>query len=173
MGTMRTLITGASGSGTTTLAHALAGELGATAFHADDYFWMPTSPPFTTKRDPEERLAMFLRDLAQVETAVISGSIVAWGGQLEDSISLIVFLTVPAAIRVERLHRREQALLGRVDPAFIEWAAQYDEGRLPGRSRQKHERWLAQRNVPIVRIDGEVSLDHSRSIVLTALKQRS
>ncbi|WP_217705083.1 P-loop NTPase family protein [Peristeroidobacter soli] len=75
-----------------------------------------------------------------------------------------------AEIRIERLRRREQEQWGYIDPAFIEWSAQYDEGRLPGRGRDKHERWLAQRNVPIVRIDGEVSLEHSCATVLAAMK---
>ncbi|MFC4312845.1 AAA family ATPase [Steroidobacter flavus] len=168
---MRVLITGASGSGTSTLARALAAELGTRAFDLDDYFWVPTSPPFKVKRDAEERLSMLVRDLEQVKIALISGSIVTWGRELADSMSIIVFLTVPTEIRVERLRRREQEQLGYIDPAFIEWAAQYDEGRLPGRNRQKHEQWLAERNVPIVRIDGEVSLEHSRSVVLAAMKQ--
>jgi hypothetical protein len=92
-----------------------------------------------------------------------------WGERLEDAFPLIVFLTVPAAVRVERLRRREMALLGRADPAFLEWAAQYDEGRLEGRSRPKHERWLAARRCPVLRIDGEVALDDSTARVLEAM----
>lgn len=99
---MQILITGASGSGTSTLARALATELSATALDVDDYFWLPTSPPFKSKRNSAERLTLLLHDLAQVDTAMISGSIVDWGLALEDSISMIVFLTVPAEIRVER-----------------------------------------------------------------------
>jgi hypothetical protein len=53
---------------------------------------------------------------------------------LEESLSLVVFLTVPAEIRVARLGERELRRFGRVDPAFFAWAAQYDEGRLDGRS---------------------------------------
>ena len=67
----RTLITGASGS----------------------YFWLPTSPPFVSKREPNERLAMILRDL----------------GAAGDS---------------------------------------------EGRSRRRHERWLAARRCPVLRIEG-------------------
>jgi len=166
---MRILVTGAAGSGTSTLARALAAALCARAFEADDYFWLDTAAPFTAKREPQERLSSFLRDLANAPVAVIAGSIIDWGVELEDSLSLIVFLTAPAAIRVERLRRREQALFGRADPKFLEWAAQYDEGRLPGRSRARHEQWLAARSAPIVRIDGDVSIDEAVSRVLTVL----
>jgi adenylate kinase family enzyme len=147
---MRALITGASGSGTSTLARSVAGRLRIAAFDADDYFWLPTSPPFVSKREPQERLAMILRDLGAAGNCVLGGSIVDWGAQLEDSFSLVVFLTVPSEVRVERLRVREIAQLGCADPAFLDWAAQYDEGRLEGRSRAKHERWLAARRCPVL-----------------------
>jgi hypothetical protein len=118
---MRALITGASGSGTSTLARSVAGRLRIAAFDADDYFWLPTSPPFVSKREPQERLAMILRDLGAAGNCVLGGSIVDWGAQL-----------------------------GCADPAFLDWAAQYDEGRLEGRSRAKHERWLAARRCPVL-----------------------
>ena len=51
MSSLKVHIVGASGSGTTTLARALAPELGATALDSDDYFWLPTQPPFTDRRD--------------------------------------------------------------------------------------------------------------------------
>jgi adenylate kinase family enzyme len=166
---MRTLITGASGSGTSTLARSVAARLQIAALDTDEYFWLPASPPFTSKRQPQERLAMILRDLAEVTDSVLAGSVVDWGAELEDSFALIVFLTVPAAIRVERLRVRELRLLGHADPAFLEWAAQYDEGRLEGRSRQKHERWLAARRCPVLRIDGDVALEDSTARVIDAM----
>jgi adenylate kinase family enzyme len=166
---MRTLITGASGSGTSTLARSVGARLQIAALDADDYFWLPTSPPFTSKRQPQERLAMILRDLAAVTDSVLAGSIVDWGAELEDSFSLVVFLTLPAAVRVERLRAREMQQLGRADPAFLDWAAQYDEGRLEGRSRAKHERWLAARRCRVLRIDGEIALDDSTERVIDAI----
>jgi hypothetical protein len=60
-------------------------------------------------------------------------------------------------------------LLGHADPAFLEWAAQYDEGRLAGRSRAKHERWLAARRRPLIRIDGEVTLADSTARAIDAI----
>jgi adenylate kinase family enzyme len=166
---MRTLITGASGSGTSTLARSVAARLQIAALDADDYFWLPTSPPFVSKREPHERLAMIMRDLGAAPDCVLAGSIVDWGVGLEDSFALIVFLTVPAAIRVERLRARELLQLGHADPAFLDWAAQYDEGRLEGRSRPKHERWLAARGCPVLRIDGEVALEDSTARVIEAM----
>ena len=166
---MRILITGASGSGTTTLGRAIAEKLEGAYFDADDYYWLSTNPPFTQKRDRALRLSLLLEALQQASSAVVGGSIIDWGTELEDSFTLIVFLTVPTAIRVERLRKREIAQLGRADPLFLEWAAQYDEGRMDGRSLAKHERWLSTRSCPILRIDGAISVNERVARVLKAL----
>jgi adenylate kinase family enzyme len=167
---MRILITGASGSGTTTLGRALATEMDCAFFDADDYYWMPTNPPFRDKRDQASRLKNLLQDLTQSH-AVIAGSIMNWGAELEESLSLVVFLTVPAEIRVARLSERELGRFGRVEPAFLAWAAQYDEGRLAGRSLHRHEHWLAQRGCPVLRIDGDTSIQ-DRLVRVRALASR-
>jgi len=165
----RVLVTGASGAGTTTLGRALADALGAAFFDADDYFWLATDPPFREKRAASERLALLTGALASVERAVVAGAVAEWGRELEDSFSLIVFLTVPAAVRVDRLRARDVARYGRVDDAFLAWAAQYDEGRLAGRSRARQEAWLAGRATRILRLDGDLSTEQRLEAVLGVL----
>src|SRR6478609_161264 len=130
---MRVLITGASGSGTTTLARAIGEHLHWTHLDLDDYYWLPTSPPYREKRERYERLSICLRDLRAARSAVVSGSLVAWGAELEDAFDLVVFLYLPREIRVDRLRKRETER-GLADPAFLEWAGQYDEGPPEGRS---------------------------------------
>jgi hypothetical protein len=71
---------------------------------------------------------------------------------------LIVFLTLDTTIRLARLHAREIALLGKVDAAFIEWAAQYDDGNFSGRSRARHDEWLSERSCPVLRLDGDLTV---------------
>jgi len=88
---MRIHVTGASGSGTSTLGAALASALKGRHFEADDYYWLPTSPPFTEKRAAPERLSLLTNHLNAAETPVLAGSIVGWGPQLEDSFDFIVF----------------------------------------------------------------------------------
>src|SRR2546430_14804545 len=156
---MRILITGASGSGTTTLGQALANKLGFACFDADDYYWLASNPPFQYKRQPAPRLSLLLADLNNISSAVLSGSVVNWGAAVEDSFSAIIFLTLPAPLRVARLREREIARFGRVDADFLAWAAQYDEGRLAGRSLAIHEHWLSQRRCQIIRIDGDLSVE--------------
>jgi len=155
---MRILITGASGSGTTTLGHAFARELKIACFDSDDYFWLPTEPPYQERRDPTARLSLLLADLAKSQHSVISGSVMGWGRELEDCFSLVVFLVLDAELRVARLRERETARFGRADAEFLAWAAQYEEGRMEGRSRALHERWLSERSCPILHIEGDLSV---------------
>jgi hypothetical protein len=163
---MLILITGASGSGTSTLGAALANELGIAHLEADDYYWLPTAPPFTTKRDRAERLSSLLRDVRAKQGAVLAGSIMDWGLELENAFDLIVFLYLDASIRVERLRAREIEFLGKADEEFLEWAAQYDAGILGGRSLAKHQAWLSARTCPVIELRGDLSVRERVAAVL-------
>lgn len=149
---------GASGSGTTTLGRAIAARLGWAHLDSDEFYWLPSSPPFVQKRNTDERLRLILGALERSDAAIVSGSVMGWGHEIEDTFALIAFLTVPADVRVERLRQRETALYGAIDPAFLAWAAQYDEGRLDGRSLARHRQWLAKRSCPVLHLDGEMPL---------------
>jgi hypothetical protein len=114
-----------------------------------------------------------LQALQNATPTVLAGSILSWGVELEDSFSLIVFLTVPAEIRVVRLREREIQRFGLVNPAFLAWAAQYDAGTVEGRSLSKHQAWLAKRSCPVLRIDGDMSTECRLAQVLGVLKESS
>jgi adenylate kinase family enzyme len=168
---MRILITGASGAGTTTLAMALARTLRIPSFDTDDYFWHASDPPYRHQRSRQERLSAILADLSSAPSALISGSVSGWGAALEEGLTLIVFLILDKRIRVARLLDRERARLGREDPEFMEWAGQYDEGRLEGRSRSRDEAWLAARSCPVLRLEGDLSVTGRVARVMDALSE--
>lgn len=167
---------GASGSGTTTLAKALAEKLRLPHFDADDYFWEKTNPPYTNKRSVEKRLELLQEDLAQQSGWVLSGSMVKWGDALIPKISLAVFLLIPPSIRLARLKARERAQHGsRVDPGgdmekihsdLMDWAAKYDEGGLEVRSKKMHEDWMKNFHCPVLRIEGDFSTERQVEMVL-------
>lgn len=161
-------VAGASGSGTSTLAAALAQELACACLDSDDYYWQPTQPPYTTKRDPAERAALLAAAL-QAGPAVLAGSVVGWGSSIEDAFDLVVFLYLDADIRLERLRRREIERHGRADPAFLEWASQYDTGPFEGRSLAKHRTWLAGRRCPVLELRGDLSVAQRVRAVLQQL----
>jgi len=170
---MRILITGASGSGTTTLGQALAAKLRWAFIDVDDYFWLPTKPPYQLRRDPSSRLDMILQELNRHDNAVASGTVMAWGVELENSFDLIVFLYLDTAIRIGRLRQRELEKLGFVDEAFIQWAFEYDTGPSEGRSLAKHQRWLSERTSPILRLEGDLTVDERCKCILNVLERNS
>ena len=157
-------ITGASGCGVTTLGGALAARLGAVQIDTDDHYWVATDPPYQVKREVPERLARIRAEQRRTGRWVMSGTLDLWAEPAIADAELIVFLEVPTQVRLERLRRREQARFGdsllpggamhETHREFIEWAAHYDDGTQPGRSRPRHEKWLAGLAVPVLRLDG-------------------
>lgn len=170
---VRILITGAAGSGTTTLGQYIAEQCHGEFLDADDYFWMPTLPPYQERRCRDERLAMIMQDASQFENTVISGSVMDWGRRLEDSFDIIVFLYLSTAIRVERLKRREMQLLGYIDQDFIVWASAYDSGpETGGRSLAKHTQWLSERTCPVIKLEGDLSVQQRADRVVNKINEQ-
>jgi adenylate kinase family enzyme len=100
-------ILGASGSGTTTLGRALAERLQYPHFDTDDYFWVPTDPPYTHQRARTERQQLLMGDLTAHNAWVVSGSLCGWGDGAIPLFEFVVFLSIPSEVRMARLHRRE------------------------------------------------------------------
>jgi adenylate kinase family enzyme len=154
---MRIHVTGAAGSGTTTLGRALAEELSCPHFDSDDYYWLPTDPPYRTKRPTAERDALLLADLEDAPRCVESGSLVSWDPAIHALFDRVLYLWIPADVRLARLRDRELRELGAVDEEFIEWAARYDDAGPEQRSRVLHERWLVGLACPVLRLEGDLS----------------
>ena len=157
-------ITGASGGGVTTLGAALAERIGAVHIDTDDHFWIATQPPYQVQRDVPGRLERIRAEQARTGRWVMSGTLDGWAEPAIGEAELIVFLQVPTHVRLERLRQRERERFGdallpggamhETHREFMEWAAHYDDGSLPGRSRPRHERWLATVGKPVLRLDG-------------------
>jgi adenylate kinase family enzyme len=160
---------GASGSGTTTLGRRLAVALGVRHLDADTYYWIPTDPPFTTKRDPAARVAAIERDVAGLAGWVLSGSLCSWGDPLIPRFTLAVFLHLDPEVRMARLAERERCRYGpRILPGgdmhgshedFMDWARSYDHARAPIRSLDLHERWMPRLPCPVLRLAAGRSVD--------------
>jgi uridine kinase len=166
---MNILITGASGSGTTTLGKALARKLSINCLDSDDFFWRPTTPPYTDRMPADERLEQIQAAIRQHANKVVSGSVMGWGKSLENAFDLIVFLYLDTDIRIERLKIREQAEVGFVNSEFIDWAASYDKGPKEGRSLAKHNLWLSKLATPIIRIEGDYTVEERVDKVVSAM----
>ena len=86
----RVHVMGASGSGTTTLGRALAAHWGAVHLDADDYYWLPTSPPYRHKRPAAERLARLQGAMTSAARVVVSGSVMGWGDEVEEAFDIAI-----------------------------------------------------------------------------------
>ncbi|ARM90231.1 kinase-related protein [Rhizobium sp. CIAT894] len=169
-------VMGASGSGTTSLGLALAEKLDIAHLDTDDFFWLPTEPPYTTARDADERIRLLLETAARHDGWVLSGSALKWGGPLEPFYDLIVFLRIEPELRMARIRAREVARYGeRIGPGgdmevksreFMEWAASYDTAGPERRSLAAHEQWLETQTGPVLRLDSSREIDDLTAGVL-------
>jgi adenylate kinase family enzyme len=169
-------ILGASGSGTTTLGKALASRMSAAHFDTDNFYWLPTDPPFRTARPREERIGLLGEALSGKESWVLSGSLFGWGDVFIPQFDRVVFLYVPPEVRMARLEAREQERYGaRAAPggdmhpastAFLAWAAGYDSGEGPERSLARHRAWLATLPCPVLEIAGTQSAAETLEMAL-------
>jgi adenylate kinase family enzyme len=165
MNTRRIHVTGASGSGVTTLGRALADALAIPHADTDDYFWQPTDPPFRLRRERADRVRLMQEVFLGRGGWVLSGSLDGWGDPLIAQFDLVVFVHTAQVIRLSRLRGREARRFGADAVArggwrhqeteeFIEWASHYDDGGLDMRSFAKHQAWLAALPCPVLRLDG-------------------
>lgn len=175
----RVYITGASCAGVTTLGRTLACLLGIKYLDIDDFFWLPTDLPYTIIRPPEERINLIAQELTGARW-ILSGSLDHWGEVLLTEADMIVFVVTPTPVRMERLAAREKARYGdRILPggdmyethlSFRQWASQYDVNGFSGRNRARHEAWLLQQTIPVIRLDGTKACEDLAAQIIPALE---
>ena len=165
-------VMGASGSGTTTLARTLASYWSVPHADADDYFWVPSDPPYAERRADAERIALMQEVFVPREAWVLSGSMLGWGEDVVAQCDAVVFLRLDPDERLRRLHAREELRKeGRTfDPAaweeFLTWASGYDDPDFTGRSLWAHQEWLAGVAKPVLTLDSAAAPDELRDAVL-------
>jgi len=159
---------GAAGSGTTTIARAICDRFLYIHLDTDNYFWVPTDPPYMIKRSPLEMQQLLKADLDKYQKCVISGSLCGrgdfWGGVFIPIFDLAIFVDTVTYVRINRIQEREYNKFGgRILPGgdmyenhsdFIEWARSYDSGGLEQRSRALHMKWMGMLTCPILTVDG-------------------
>lgn len=161
----RTFIFGASGSGTSTLGATLAERCGYPHLDTDNFYWESTNPPFQKSRERQQSQQLLADALDAHPRWVLSGCLAGWGDMFIPRFELVVFLSVPKDVRLERLRERERCRYGEEALApggflhaahieFLNWAGAYDEGGENMRSRRRHEKWLAGLTCPVLRLEG-------------------
>jgi adenylate kinase family enzyme len=163
---LRLHITGPAGAGTTTLGEALGAALSIRHLDTDAFFWLPTDPPFSEIRPTANRRQLLGNAMTDAGSWVLSGSAMGWGDELLSNLDAVVYLYVPPEIRIPRLIARERARYGEaIAPGgrmhkqhveFISWARGYENPEHAGRSRHKHEAWLATVGCHVLQLEGTV-----------------
>jgi thymidylate kinase len=111
---------------------------------------------------------------------ILSGSLDAWGRDIAVLFDLVVFLDVPADVRLARLRHREHTTFGQATclpggsrhhehEEFIAWASGYKDATKPGRTRARHQAWFSTLACPVLRLDGTEPLDTLANAVAAAL----
>lgn len=159
-------IYGASGSGTSTLGKYISDNAGFFFMDTDDYFWLPTDPPYTTKRSASLRIGLMREAIEHHDKVVIAGSLTDWGDELIPLFTLAIRVETETSIRLERIKIREHKRFGaRIDEGgdmyidhikFINWASSYDDGGIDMRSKANHDAWQKQLTCPLIIVDGSL-----------------
>ncbi len=120
---------------------------------------------------------MLERDLSPLPSWTLSGGAIAWTPKPAIDPTMLVFLSLPPPLRIERLLVRERARFGdRLLPGgdmedehreFMAWTRGYDDGSSEGiNTRPIHEALLRDTRCAVVRIVGPVSIDEAVERVL-------
>ncbi|MEM9248777.1 MAG: hypothetical protein AAGB05_08790 [Pseudomonadota bacterium] len=176
-------IFGASGTGTSTLGRLLASRLASQHFDTDDFYWEPTDPPFRRKRPIPDRLALMHQVFLPRSDWVLSGSLDSWSEGIDARFTAAIFLILDPDTLQNRLLAREFRRYGAaMEPggafheecaAFLHWAAGYERGSRPGRSRARHEAWAATLSCPVLRLPADALPEALVARVLTWLDART
>lgn len=172
-------VTGASGSGTTTLGRAIAARWRHAHLDTDAFFWEATDPPFTTKRAIDERLRLLGAALETHASWVLSGALDGWGASLQHRFDLVVFLWIPPELRMARLAARERERHGleAISPGgplhgahreFLAWAERYDSAGPEQRSLVRHRAWLETLRCPVLRLEGDLTVEERLAAIARA-----
>lgn len=168
-------VIGAAGTGKTTLGRALAAALQLPLFDMDDFYHVPTDPPFQQQRSPEEFCALIEQNVASIASWVLTGGTGPWIPS--PPLTTVVFLTLPPEVRLERVRLRERLRYGtRIEAGgdmvtahqeFMQWAAGYDDSSAKGTNTLAiHEEILSRASCPVFRLVGPVAEDDAVRRVL-------
>ncbi len=178
MNGLRILVHGPSGGGCSTVGRALAGRLKSQHFDGDDFYWVPTDPPFRHKRAVPLRHQLMRELFLPRPDWVLSGSIASWDGPIVPRLTHVFRLQVSTGVLRQRLIEREAVRHGvdeksvlAIDETreLIEWAEGYNDGMRSGRTLTRHQVWENALAQPVFVLDGERSVAEIVSDIIAML----
>ena len=172
---MKIHLLGPSCSGTSTLGRLIAEKYNTLWFDTDDIFWVKTNPPFTVKREKDERIKLLEEIFQNNNSLVLSGSAMDWGDFIKNYLDIVIYKYVKQEIRIKRLMAREKERYGiRIDPGndmyeihkeFVEWNKKYETGGMEMRSRKSELNWINDVNCTLIKLDENKTPEEELKIV--------
>lgn len=172
------MILGPSGAEKTTLGRRTAQRLGLAFLDIDEFIWRKDTPkPFTAMFSREEKIARLQQAVSQAGRFVMAGSMDSFHQHFDPYFRLAVYLSAPAALRVERVHRRELEAFGpRVLPGgdmeedhrlYLEDVAGYELGT-GSTTQQRHQAWIDSLSCKVIRLDGAAPIESNAEAICQA-----
>jgi adenylate kinase family enzyme len=172
---MKIHLLGPSCSGTSTLGKLIAEKYKIPWYDTDDIFWIKSDPPFTQKREKDQRIKLLIEIFEKNNSLVLSGSAMKWGDFIKDHLDIIIYKYVEQEIRIKRLVEREKNRYGnRIEPEndmyeihkeFVEWNKKYETGDMEMRSRQSELAWLNEAKCKIIKLEEDKAPEEELKIV--------
>jgi adenylate kinase family enzyme len=172
---MKIHLLGPSCSGTSTLGKLIAEKYSISWFDTDDIFWVKTEPPFTVKREINERIKLLEEIFEKNKSLVLSGSAMKWGDFIKDYLDIIIYKYVEQEIRIKRLLAREISRYGNrielgndmyeIHKEFIEWNKKYETGGMEMRSRKSELSWISDIKCKVIKLEKNKSPEEELEIV--------
>jgi len=172
---MKIHLLGPSCSGTSTLGKLIAEKYNIPWFDTDDIFWVKTDPPFTTKRERNERIKLLKDVFDKNNSLVLSGSAIEWGDFTKDYLDLVIYKYVEQEIRIKRLLKREKSRHGnRIEYGndmyekhieFLEWNKKYETGGMDMRSRKSELSWISDVKCKVIKLEQNILPEEELKIV--------
>jgi thymidylate kinase len=86
--------------------------LNSAHFDVEKYYFSQSDMPYTAMRTAEKRNEMLLSDMKKYGSFIMSGDISGWSDEFLTMFDLVVLLTAPVDIRIERIINREHERWG-------------------------------------------------------------
>lgn len=174
---------GLNGGGKSTLAHALAKQLGYFEIDVEDYYFpeqrksrkwamehdeiMVTEHlgdiPFSSPRTKEEVQNALLKDMQSHHKFIISGVTMNWNDDILSRIDIAFWVQAPLEERLKRIKTREEKRFGeRVLPGGDMYTQQIEFQNVVGdRDSKKAEESAKRLKCPIIVLDGTMSVEEN------------
>ena len=177
------IILGPAGSGKTTLGKFVADKMEIAFLDIDEYIWRnDTEKPYSVMYSKEEKISNLMEAVQKAKEFVMAGSMSSFHEYFDPMFLLAVYLTADAKVRVKRIHEREQKEFGdRILPGgdmyeehqqFLNDAANYD-GNAASCNKSQHELWLNQIGCPVLKFNGEDSLEKNAKVIIETYRRIS